>query len=200
MKKKFFIVVFFIFSSIILPNKSEAYSSDPKQFISEVVDEAKKILVETNSQEFKTKKLSEMALVTVDIKGIGYYTLGNYRKELSDDQMKEYTVLFEKYFLKSFTSRLTVYSDPKIDVLSAEVLNSKYTIVKSILIATDKKPEVKIEWRVYTKNPDKPLIRDLIIEGLSLARTQKEEFSSVIQSNDGDISKLFSTLKEFINK
>ena len=200
MKKKFFIVVFFIFFSIILPNKSEAYSSDPKQFISEVVDEAKKILIATNSQEFKTKKLSEMALVTVDIKGIGYYTLGNYRKELSDDQMKEYTVLFEKYFLKSFTSRLTVYSDPKIDVLSAEVLNSKYTIVKSILIATDKKPEVTIEWRVYTKNPDKPLIRDLIIEGLSLARTQKEEFSSVIQSNDGDISKLFSTLKEFINK
>ena len=200
MKKKFFIIFFFIFSVCILPNKSDAYSSDPKQFISEVVSKAKKILVETNSQEFKTNKLSEIALETVDIKGIGYYTLGAYRKGLSDDQMKEYSVLFEKYFLKSFTSRLTDYSDPKIDVLSAEVLNPKYTIVKSLLLATDKKPEVKIEWRVYTKNPDKPLIRDLIIEGLSLARTQKEEFASVIESNNGDITKLFITLKEFINK
>ena len=200
MKKKIFIIVFFVFFSSILPNKSDAYSSDPKQFISEIVSEAKKILVETNSQEFKTKKLSEMALKTVDIKGIGYYTLGNYRKELSDDQMEEYTILFENYFLKSFTSRLTDYSDPKIDVLSAEVLSPKYTIVKSLLIATDKKPEVKIDWRVYTKNPDKPLIRDLIIEGLSLARTQKEEFASVIESNNGDITKLFITLEEFINK
>ena len=200
MKKKFFIIVFFVFFSFITPNKSNAYSSDPKQFIAEIVSEAKKILVETNSQEFKTQKLSEMALKTVDIKGIGYYTLGNYRKQLSDDQMKTYTVLFEKYFLKSFTSRLTDYSDPKIDVLSAEILNAKYTIVKSVLLANDKKPEVKIEWRVYTKNPDKPLIRDLIIEGLSLARTQKEEFASVIESNNGDISKLFIVLQEFINK
>jgi len=200
MKKNFFIIVFFVFFSIILPNKSNAYSSDPKQFIAEIVAEAKEILVETNSQEFKTKKLSEMALKTVDIKGIGYYTLGNYRKELSDDQKEEYSYLFEKYFLKSFTSRLTDYSDPKIDVLSVEVLNPKYTIVKSLLLGTDKKPEVKIEWRVYTKNPDKPLIRDLIIEGLSLARTQKEEFASVIESNNGDITKLFITLEEFINK
>ena len=200
MKKKFFIIVFFVFFSFITPNKSNAYSSDPKQFISEIVSETKKILVETNSQEFKTKKLSEIALKTVDIKGIGYYTLGNYRKQLSDDQKKTYSVLFEKYFLKSFTSRLTDYSEPKIDVLSAEILNAKYTIVKSVLLADDKKPEVKIEWRVYTKNPDKPLIRDLIIEGLSLARTQKEEFASVIESNNGDISKLFITLQEFINK
>ena len=200
MKKKFFIIVFFVFFSFITPNKSNAYSSDPKQFIAEIVSEAKKILVETNSQEFKTQELSEMALKTVDIKGIGYYTLGNYRKQLTDDQMKTYTVLFEKYFLKSFTSRLTDYSEPKIDVLSAEILNAKYTIVKSVLLADDKKPEVKIEWRVYTKNPDKPLIRDLIIEGLSLARTQKEEFASVIESNNGDISKLFITLQEFINK
>ena len=200
MKKNFFIIVFFVFIISILPNKSNAYSSDHKQFISEIVAEAKEILVETNSQEFKTKKLSEMALKTVDIKGIGYYTLGNYRKKLSDDQKEEYSVLFEKYFLKSFTSRLTDYSDPKIDVHAAEVLNPKYTIVKSLLLATDKKPEVKIEWRVYTKNPDKPLIRDLIIEGLSLARTQKEEFASVIESNNGDITKLFITLKEFINK
>ena len=200
MKKKIFIIVFFVFFSFITPNKSNAYSSDPKQFIAEIVSEAKKILVETNSQEFKTQELSEMALKTVDIKGIGYYTLGNYRKQLSDDQKKTYSVLFEKYFLKSFTSRLTDYSEPKIDVLSAEILNAKYTIVKSVLLADDKKPEVKIEWRVYTKNPDKPLIRDLIIEGLSLARTQKEEFASVIESNNGDISKLFITLQEFIDK
>ena len=197
MKKKFFIIVFCI---LALTQNSFSYSSDPKIFIQEIVDEAKKVLVETNTKEFKTKKLSEMALETVDIKGVGYYTLGNYRKELSDEQMKEYLLLFEKYFLKSFTSRLTDYSDPKINVLSADVLNPKYTIVKSLLLATDKKPEVNIEWRVYTKNPDKPLIRDLIIEGLSLARTQKEEFASVIESNDGDVTKLFITLKEFVAK
>ena len=197
MKKKFFIIIFFIFG---LTQKAFSYSSDPKQFIQEIVDEAKKVLVETNTKEFKTQKLSEMALKTVDIRGIGYYTLGNYRKKLNDEQMSQYLSLFEKYFLKSFTSRLTDYSDPKIDVVSAEVLNPKYTIVKSLLLATDKKPEVNIEWRVYTKNPEKPLIRDLIIEGLSLARTQKEEFASVIDSNNGDVNKLFDTLKEFIAK
>ena len=197
MKKNFFIIIFFIFG---LAQKSFAYSSDPKQFIQEVVDEAKQVLVDTNSKEYKTKKLSEMALRTVDIKGVAYYSLANYRKELNEEQMKEYLVLFEKYFLKSFTSRLTDYSDPKIDVLSTEVLNPKYTIVKSILLATDKKPAVNIEWRVYTKNPDKPLIRDLIIEGLSLARTQKEGFASVIETNDGDVTKLFVTLKEFVAK
>ena len=197
MKRNFFIIVFFIFG---LTQKSFSYSSDPKQFIQEVVDEAKKVLIDTNSKEFKTKKLSEMALKTVDIKGVAYYSLGNYRKELNDEQMKEYLSLFEKYFLKSFTSRLTDYSDPRIDVLSIEVLNAKYTIVKSILLATDKKPAVNIEWRVYTKNPDKPLIRDLIIEGLSLARTQKEEFASVIETNNGDVTKLFITLKEFAAK
>ena len=197
MKKKFFIIILFV---IGLTESSFAYSSDPKQFITEIVNEAKKVLVNTNSKEFKTKKLSKMALNTVDIKGVAYYSLGNYRKKLSDEQMQEYLVLFEKYFLKSFTSRLTDYSDPKINVISAEVINDKYTIVKSLLLATDKKPEAKIDWRVYTKNPDKPLIRDLIIEGLSLARTQKEEFSSVIESNNGDISKLFVTLKEFVAK
>ena len=197
MKKNFFIIIFFIFG---LTQESFSYSSDPKQFIQEIVDEAKKVLVDSNTKEFKTKKLSEMALKTVDIKGVAYYSLGSYRKEFSDEQMKEYLALFEKYFLKSFTSRLTDYSDPKINVLSAEVLNPKYTIVKSLLLATDKKPEVNIEWRVYTKNPDKPLIRDLIIEGLSLARTQKEEFASVIATNNGDVSKLFITLKEFIAK
>jgi len=197
MKKNFFIIIFLIFS---FSQKSYGFSTDPKQFISEIVDEAKKILVDTNTKEFKTKKLSEMALKTVDIKGVAYYSIGKYRKNLSEEQLNEYLSLFEKYFLKSFTSRLTDYSDPKIEVLSTEILNPKYTIVKSVLLATDKKPEVKIEWRVYTKNPDKPLIRDLIIEGLSLARTQKEEFASVIESNSGDVTKLFETLKEFVAK
>ena len=146
------------------------------------------------------KKLGEMAMKIADIKGIGFYTLGKYRKNLNEEQLKEYSVLFEKYFLKSFTSRLSDYSDPKINVLTAEVINPKYTIVRSVLLATDKKPEVKIDWRVFTKNPDKPLIRDLIIEGLSLARTQKEEFASVIESNNGDVTKLFDTLKEFVAK
>ena len=200
MTKKFFVFVFFITIILILPSKGNAYSNDPKLFITEIVDEAKKVLVATNTKEFKTKKLSEMALKIVDIKGIAYYTLGSYRKELDDEQLKEYLKLFEKYFLKSFTSRLTDYSDPKIDVISADVLNPKYTMVKSLLLATDKKPEVKIDWRVYTKNPDKPLIRDLIVEGLSLARTQKEEFASVIQANNGDVTKLFITLKEFVDK
>jgi len=197
MKKNFFIIIFLIFE---LTQNSFAYSSDPKQFIQEIVDETKKILVDSNSQEFKTKKLSEMALRTVDIKGVAYYALGSYRKELSDKQMEEYLDLFEKYFLKTFTSRLTDYSEPRIDVLSAEVLSPKYTIVKSLLLGTDKKPEVNIEWRVYTKNPDKPLIRDLIIEGLSLARAEKEQFSSVIETNNGEVTKLFITLKEFIAK
>ena len=197
MKKNFFIIIFFVFGLI---QKSYSYSNDPKQFIQEIVDEAKKVLVQTNTKEYKTKKLSEMALKTVDIKGVAYYSLGKYRKDLNDEQMKEYLSLFEKYFLKSFTSRLIDYSDPKIEVLSADVLNPKYTIVKSLLLGTDKKPEVNIEWRVYTKNPEKLLIRDLIIEGLSLARTQKEEFSSVIESNNGDVKKLFITLQEFIDK
>ena len=200
MKKNFFIVIFFIFIISLLPNKSIAYSADPKEFIAEIVAEAKKILVETNSKEFKEEKLSEIALKAADIKGIGYYTLGKYRKQLTEDELTKYSKLFEKYFLKSFTSRLTDYSDPKIEVLSADVLNPKYTIVRSLLLATDKKPEVKIDWRVYTKNPDKPLIRDLIVEGLSLARTQKEEFASVIESNNGDVKKLFITLQEFVDK
>jgi len=197
MKKIFFIIIFLI---IGLTQKTFAYSSDPKQFVSEVIDETKKILMETNTKEYKTKKLSEMALETVDIKGVAYYSLGNYRKELNDEQLKEYLILFENYFLKSFSSRLTDYSEPKIEVISAKILNPKYTMVESLLLGTDKKPEVKIDWRIYTKNPDKPLIRDLIIEGLSLARTQKEEFSSIIEANNGDITKLFITLKEFTDK
>ena len=197
MKKKFLLVIFLFLG---IAQQSLAYSSDPKAFIGEIVDEAKKVLVESNSKEFKTKKLSEIALKVVDIKGIGFYTLGKYRKNLSDEQKNQYSILFQEYFLKSFTSRLSDYSDPKIEVIDTEILNPKYTIVKSILLATDKKPEVKIDWRVYTKNPDKPLIRDLIIEGLSLTRTQKEEFASLIESNNGDVSKLFITLKEFVNK
>ena len=200
MKKITFIFASIIFFVHLSSAKVEAYSSNPKQFITEIINEAKEVLVKTNTKDFKSKKLAEIATETVDIKGIGYYTLGNYRKELTDEQKEKYSVLFEKYFLKSFTSRLTDYSDPKINVLSAEVLNPKYTIVKSLLLATDKKPEVKIEWRVYTKDPNKPLIRDLIIEGLSLARTQKEEFASVIETNNGDITKLFITLKEFTDK
>ena len=198
--KKNFLVVIFVFLSLFFTNTAFSYSSDPKLFISEVVDEAKKILVASNSKEFKEKELSSIALRAADIKGIGFYTLGKYRKKLTEEELIEYSKLFEKYFLKSFTSRLTDYSDPKIEVIGADVVNPKYTIVRSVLLATDKKPEVKIDWRVYTKNPDKPLIRDLIVEGLSLARTQKEEFASVIESNNGDVTKLFITLKEFVNK
>ena len=180
-------------------NNAFADSSDPKQFIQEIVDEAKEILVDSNSDKYKSDKLTEIALATVDINGVGFYTLGSYRKDLTEEQKKEYTILFKKYFLKTFVSRLTDYSEPKIDVVSAEKKNEKYTIVSSILLATEKRAEVKIDWRVYTKDPNKPLIRDLIIEGLSLARTQKEEFSSIIESNDGDINALFNKLKEFIN-
>ena len=197
MKKKFFIIFIIIFS---FTENVFAYSSDPKQFITEIVAEAKKILIETNSKDFKTKKLSEMALRTVDIKGIAYYSIGAYKKKLSDEQLKEYLILFEKYFLKSFTSRLTDYSDPKINVISVDVLNNKYVLVRSLLLGTDQKPEVNIEWRVYTKDPKNPLIRDLIIEGLSLARTQKEEFASVIETNNGDVTKLFDSLKNFVAK
>ena len=194
MKKIFFIFIFFTFSLI---NNSLAYSSDPQEFISEVVVEAKNILTESNSKEYKTKKLSDLALKTVDIKGVAFYTLGKYKKNLKDNQLEEFLGLFEKYFLKTFASRLTDYSDPKINVIDAKILNEKYTIVKSILVSTDKKPEVKIDWRIYTKNPEKPLIRDLIIEGLSLARTEKEQFSSIIESSNGDFTKLLDTLRKF---
>ena len=200
MKKKF---LFFISSFLILITlqvESFAYSADPKQFIAEITSEAKEILNSSNSKKIKEEQLSEIALKTVDIKGLAYYTLGAKRKEISSEELKKYEKLFEGYFLKSFTSRLTDYSDPKIDVLSAEIVNEKYTIVKTLLLATDKKPEVRIDWRVYTKNPDKPLIRDLIIEGLSLARTQKEEFASILSANNDDINALFEKLEEFINQ
>ena len=200
MRKSLLLLSRSILAWIFLQVSSFGYSSDPKQFISEIVEEAKVVLNSEISKEEKAKKLSDIALKTVDIKGIGYYTLGSKRKDLTPDELKKYEEIFQKYFLKSFTSRLTDYSDPKIDVLSAEVLSEKYTIVKTLLRATDKKPEVKIDWRIYTKDPSKPLIRDLIVEGLKLARTQKEEFASILSSNDNDINALFSKLEEFINQ
>ena len=200
MRKSLLLLSRSILAWIFLQVSSFGYSSDPKQFISEIVEEAKVVLNSEISKEEKAKKLSDIALKTVDIKGIGHYTLGSKRKELTPDELKKYEDIFQKYFLKSFTSRLTDYSDPKIDVLSAEVLSEKYTIVKTLLRATDKKPEVKIDWRIYTKDPSKPLIRDLIVEGLKLARTQKEEFASILSSNDNDINALFSKLEEFINQ
>ena len=187
-----------LFISFSLTGKS--LSVEPSQFIQSVVDEASQVLVTNITKEEKMDKLKSIAIKSVDIKGIGLYSLGSYRKNLSDGQKEEYNDLFRKYFLKSFASRLSDYTDPKINVLSQKKLNEKYTMVSSLLVATGKTPEVKIDWRVYTKNPDQPLIRDLIIEGLSLARTQKEEFNSVIQSNDGDINSLFANLTEFINK
>ena len=191
-----FSLVFFVL--LLLSEKS--FSIEPDKFIQSIADEASKVLINNFSKEDKMEKLKAIALKSVDIKGIGLYSLGSHRKNLSDNQKEKYNELFKKYFLKSFSSRLSDYTDPKINVLSSEKLNNKYTIVSSILIATEKNPEVKINWRVYTKDPANPLIRDLIIEGLSLARTQKEEFNSVIQSNDGDINALFSNLTEFINK
>ena len=199
MKKNFLIFFVNFLLLFLFLNNSTASSSDPKKFIQEIVDEAKKILVDTNSPEYKSEKLTEIAKANVDIEGVSLYALGSYRKDLNNKQKKEYRILFEKYFIKTFVSRLTDYSEPKIDVISAEKKNNKYTIVSSILLATDKKAEVRMDWRIYTKDPDKPLIRDLIIEGLSLARVTKEEFSSIIESNDGDINALFNKLKEFIN-
>ena len=200
MKNNFFIFLGKIYLILFFSSNTFANVINPENFIQIIVDDAKKILVASNSKEYKYEKLTELAKEKVDIKGIGLYTLGSYRKELSDVQKEEYTKLFEQYFLKSFTSRLTDYSDPKINVISSEKKNDKYTIVSSVLLATNKKPEVNIQWRVYTKDPMNPLIRDLIIEGLSMARTQKEEFSSIIENNGGDINALFAKLKDFINK
>ena len=196
---KYFIKFSLIFFVLLLLSE-KSFSIEPDKFIQSIADEASKVLINNFSKEKKMEKLKAIALKSVDIKGIGLYSLGSHRKNLSDNQKVKYTELFKKYFLKSFSSRLSDYTDPKINVLSMEKLNNKYTIVNSILVATEKNPEVKINWRVYTKDPANPLIRDLIIEGLSLARTQKEEFNSVIQSNDDDINALFATLTEFINK
>ena len=190
-------ILLILFISFSFTEKS--LSADPSQFIQSIVDEASKALITNKTKEERIHELKSIAIKSVDIKGIGFYTLGSHRKNLSDAQKKEYNDLFRNYFLKSFASRLSDYTDPKINVISQEKLNEKYTIVSSVLVATEKKAEVNIQWRVYTKNLDRPLIRDLIIEGLSLARTQKEEFNSVIQSNDGDINALFLNLTNFIN-
>ena len=179
---------------------STAQAKSPSALIVEIVDKASSILSGNLSDDEKIKQLNDIAENNVDIKGIGFYTLGKFRKNISSEEQDRYADLFRKYFLKSFSSRLVTYTDPKINVISEKVVNEKYTIVNSVLVATEKRPEVKIDWRVYTKDPDKPLIRDLIVEGLSLARTQKEEFKSVIQNNNNDINALFKTLEDFINK
>ena len=173
------------------------FSIEPEIFVQSTVNRASQVLSKDISKEDKINELKSIAKETVDIRGIGFYTLGSARKNLDNDQKLKYFILFEKYFLKSFSSRLSEYTNPKIEVQGKEVLNKNYTIVKSLLISTSERPEVKIDWRVYTKNPDSPLIRDLIIEGLSLARTQKEEFASILNSNDGNIDSIFKILEEF---
>ena len=173
------------------------FSIEADVFVQSTVNRASKILSENLSKDEKINKLKIIAEETVDIKGIGFYTLGSIRKNLNDSQKDKYSKLFREYFLKSFSSRLSEYTNPEIDVLSKEVLSENYTIVNSLLKGTSERPEVKIDWRVYTKNPGNPLIRDLIIEGLSLARTQKEEFASILSSNDNKINALFTTLEEF---
>ena len=174
-----------------------SYSIEPDIFVQSTVNRASKLLGEDISKDEKIKELKKIAKETVDIRGIGFYTLGKKRKSLDESQKKKYSTLFEDYFLKSFSSRLAEYTNPEIDVRNKDKINENYTIVNSILKATDERPEIKIDWRIYTKNPDNPLIRDLIIEGLSLARTQKEEFASVLNSNNDDIEALFKVLKEF---
>ena len=178
-------------------NSSNVYSIEPDVFIQSTVNRASQILSKNISKEEKINELKSVAKETVDIKGVGFYSLGSARKNLNDSQKIEYSKLFEDYFLKSFSSRLAEYTNPEIEVNDKKVLNKNYTIVNSLLVATSERPEVKIDWRVYTKDPENPLIRDLIIEGLSLARTQKEEFSSILNANDGDINALFKTLEEF---
>jgi phospholipid transport system substrate-binding protein len=192
------ILTLLIFLIISFSNIAKVYSIEPNIFVQSTVNRASEALNNKFSKEEKILKLKAIAKETVDIAGIGFYTLGSYRKNITDDQKKEYGNLFEQYFLKTFSSRLAEYSNPEIEVVDKKKLNENYTMVYSILVSTEQRPEVKIDWRIYTKNPDNPLIRDLIIEGLSLVRTQKEEFSSIIQSNDGDINALFSTLREFI--
>ena len=194
LKKIFSFLLFLLFFNNTL------YAKVPSLLITEIVDEASKILSSSDPVESKIIKLNDIAERNVDINGIGMYTLGKYRKSLSEDERIKYNKLFKSYFLKSFSSRLVDYSDPKINVVSQKKINEKYTMVRTVLEATNKNPELTIDWRIYTKNPERPLIRDLIVEGLSLARTQKEEFNSVLQNNDGDINALFKTLEEFIIK
>ncbi len=180
-------------------NPNYVYSIEPDVFVQSTVNRASKLLSENITKEEKIEKLKQIAKDTVDIQGIGLYTLGKARKNLSDKEKAIYSERFEEYFLKSFSSRLAEYTNPEIDVFAKQVLNKNYTIVNSLLKATSERPEIKIDWRIYTKNPSDPLIRDLIIEGLSLARTQKEEFSSILNSNNGNIEALFTSLENFIN-
>ena len=196
MLKKYFNFLFFL--AFFLFTSSFSSAIEPDVFVQSTVNRASQTLSKDISKKEKILELQELAKDTVDINGIGYYTLGKYRKEITDEQKKRYSKLFKDYFLKSFSSRLSEYSNPKINVISKDKKNDKYTIVSSILVATEDRPEVKIDWRIYTKNPNKPLIRDLIIEGLSLARTQKEEFASIIKSNDNNIEALFKSLEKFI--
>ena len=188
-------VVILIFSFVKL-----SYALEPKDFVQSTIDQASEILSSESSKDEKIVQLRDIAKNTVDIRGIGFYSLGSHRKSLDSDQKKEYLKIFEQYFLKSFSSRLAEYSDPKIRVDTQEKLNEKYTMVSSTLLAGEDKPEVKIDWRIVTKDPNSPLIIDVVIEGVSLAKVQKEEFNSIIQSNDGDIKVLFTTLREFINQ
>ena len=178
-------------------NFSFLNSMEPDVFVQSTVNRASSILSKNISKVEKINELKTVAKETVDIRGVGFYSLGSVRKNLTSEQKQQYSILFESYFLKSFSSRLAEYTNPEINVIGKETLNKNYTIVNSLLVATSERPEIKIDWRIYTKNPESPLIRDLIIEGLSLARTQKEEFSSILNSNDGDINALFSALKEF---
>ena len=191
-----------IFILLLLLNLNYVYaqSVEPDVFVQSTVNRASEVLAKNISKEDKINKLKLIAKDTVDIRGIGFYTLGSFRKNLSENQKNEYLDLFEDYFLKSFSSRLSEYTNPKIEVQNKKVLSKNYTIVNSLLVGTSERPEVKIDWRIYTKNPNNPLIRDLIIEGLSLVRTQKEEFASILNSNDGEINSLFKVLKEFIIK
>ena len=187
-----FFLIFFL--------NSISLAKEPSKLISEIVNEASIILSSSNPVEAKIIRLNNIAETNVDINGIGMYTLGKYRQNLNEDQKIKYKKLFKSYFLKSFSSRLVDYSDPKISIVSERKINEKYTIVNTVLEETSKNPEIKIDWRIYTKNPQRPLIRDLIVEGLSLARTQKEEFKSILQNNNGDIEYLFKSLEEFIIK
>jgi phospholipid transport system substrate-binding protein len=194
------ILTFLAFIIISFSNLTKAYSIEADVFVQSTVNRAAKTLGGNLTKEERIEELKKIARDTVDIRGIGFYSLGAHKKNLSDNQLKRYEKIFTEYFLKSFSSRLAEYSNPEIEVNSKKKINENYTIVSSTLVATDNRPEVKIEWRVYTKNPDNLLIRDLIIEGLSLARTQKEEFSSIVNSNDGNIEVLLKNLSNFVTK
>ena len=196
MKKNF---LFIILGLILILKPNYALTIEPDVFIQSTVNRAANTLGGNLTKEERIKELKDIAKETVDIRGVGFYSLGSARKNLDENQKKNFLKFFEDYFLKSFSSRLSEYSNPKINVQDKDVLNKNYTIVKSVLVATSDRPEIKIDWRIYTKNPDNPLIRDLIIEGLSLARTQKEEFASILNSNDGDINALYKALEKFAN-